>query len=276
MCVGAEDARVRGVAMLGARADFDDWAAHPRRFLEHARELGAIRHPAFPPSFEAWAREFRRFRPAARGPAAGPPAAPGAPRRGRPLRPGGRRPPVRRVPRRAPSCGCCPAPGTGSVTIPGPSPSCSAGSTASATWSATDGAERPADQSRRRRRIARTTAWGAVVRKSGRSGRPASLRSTALSSTELAGRGAGRGGCEVLRGDRLHLGGITAGRRGDLPGELEPADRAWLVTWWTPGATVQRQPAHHPGEVGGEGRMAPLIVDERTDAAARPAGAGWS
>ncbi len=27
------------------------------------RELGAIRHPAFPPSFEAWAREFRRFRP---------------------------------------------------------------------------------------------------------------------------------------------------------------------------------------------------------------------
>ena len=35
----------------------------PRRFLEHARELGAIRHPAFPASFEAWAREFRRFRP---------------------------------------------------------------------------------------------------------------------------------------------------------------------------------------------------------------------
>ena len=63
VCVGADDARVRGVAMLGARADFDDWAAHPRRFLEHARELGAIRHPAFPASFEAWAREFRRFRP---------------------------------------------------------------------------------------------------------------------------------------------------------------------------------------------------------------------
>ena len=63
VCVGAEDARVRGVAMLGARADFDDWAAQPRRFLEHARELGAIRHPAFPASFEAWAREFRRFRP---------------------------------------------------------------------------------------------------------------------------------------------------------------------------------------------------------------------
>jgi putative redox protein len=63
VCVAADDARVRGVAMLGARADFDDWASHPRRFLEHARELGAIRHPAFPASFEAWAREFRRFRP---------------------------------------------------------------------------------------------------------------------------------------------------------------------------------------------------------------------
>ena len=63
VCVAADDARVRGVAMLGARADFDDWAAQPRRFLEHAREIGAIRHPAFPASFESWAREFRRFRP---------------------------------------------------------------------------------------------------------------------------------------------------------------------------------------------------------------------
>jgi putative redox protein len=63
VCVAAEDARVRGVAMLGARADFDDWAAQPRRFLEHARDIGAIRHPAFPASFESWAREFRRFRP---------------------------------------------------------------------------------------------------------------------------------------------------------------------------------------------------------------------
>jgi uncharacterized protein len=63
VCVGADDGRVRGVAMLGARADFDDWAAQPRRFLEHAREIGAIRHPAFPASFESWAREFRRFRP---------------------------------------------------------------------------------------------------------------------------------------------------------------------------------------------------------------------
>ena len=80
VCVGAEDARVRGVAMLGARADFDDWAAQPRRFLEHARELGAIRHPAFPASFEAWAREFRRFRPLDAA------AAPGAAAAARPAR----------------------------------------------------------------------------------------------------------------------------------------------------------------------------------------------
>ena len=32
-------------ALLSPRADFDDWAAQPRRFLEHAREIGAIRTP---------------------------------------------------------------------------------------------------------------------------------------------------------------------------------------------------------------------------------------
>lgn len=63
LCVAADDPRVRGCALLGARADFDDWAAHPRRFLEHAREIGAIRRPGFPPSLDEWARQFRRFRP---------------------------------------------------------------------------------------------------------------------------------------------------------------------------------------------------------------------
>lgn len=61
--VAAQDARVSGVAMLSARAGFEDWAAQPRRFLDHAREIGAIRHPAFPPSFDAWARELRSFKP---------------------------------------------------------------------------------------------------------------------------------------------------------------------------------------------------------------------
>ena len=36
VCVGADDPRVSAVALLSPRADFDDWAQHPRRFLEHA------------------------------------------------------------------------------------------------------------------------------------------------------------------------------------------------------------------------------------------------
>ena len=63
-CVAADDPRVRGAALLSPRADFDDWAAQPRRFLEHAREIGAIRTPGFPRNFDEWARELRRFRPA--------------------------------------------------------------------------------------------------------------------------------------------------------------------------------------------------------------------
>ena len=63
VCVAADDKRVRGVALLSARADFDDLAAHPRRFLEHAREVGAIRDPRFPANFDRWARELRQFRP---------------------------------------------------------------------------------------------------------------------------------------------------------------------------------------------------------------------
>lgn len=62
-CVGADDPRIRGVALLSPRADFDDWAAQRRRFLEHARDIGAIRTPGFPRSFDDWGREFRRFRP---------------------------------------------------------------------------------------------------------------------------------------------------------------------------------------------------------------------
>jgi uncharacterized protein len=65
ICVGADDPRVSAVALLSPRADFDDWAEQPRRFLEHARELGAIRSRQFPESVDEWAREFRRFRPVA-------------------------------------------------------------------------------------------------------------------------------------------------------------------------------------------------------------------
>ena len=38
---GAERPAVRGVATLGAPADFDDWASHPRRLLQHARDIGS-------------------------------------------------------------------------------------------------------------------------------------------------------------------------------------------------------------------------------------------
>ncbi len=63
ICAAAEDERVRGVAALSARADFDDWASHPRRFLEHAREIGVIRDPRFPPDADRWVRELRETRP---------------------------------------------------------------------------------------------------------------------------------------------------------------------------------------------------------------------
>jgi len=65
MCVAADDDRIRGVALLAPRADFDDWAAQPRRFLDHAREIGAVHDRDFPPQFEAWARELRALRPLA-------------------------------------------------------------------------------------------------------------------------------------------------------------------------------------------------------------------
>ena len=63
VCVAADDPRVRGAALLAPRADFDDWAEQPRRFLEHARDTGAVRTPGFPKDYEEWSRELRRFRP---------------------------------------------------------------------------------------------------------------------------------------------------------------------------------------------------------------------
>jgi len=65
LCEAGEDERVRGVATLSARADFGDWAWDPARFLQHARAIGVIENRAFPPDFEAWARELREIRPTA-------------------------------------------------------------------------------------------------------------------------------------------------------------------------------------------------------------------
>ena len=62
ICAAAERPDVRGVAALGSPADFDDWATHPRRLLEHAREVGMIRESTYPSDFDAWARELRELR----------------------------------------------------------------------------------------------------------------------------------------------------------------------------------------------------------------------
>ena len=63
LCAAAPDPRVRGVATLAAPADFDDWAAHPRRLLEFAREVGVIRTAGFPRDLDSWAGELRQVRP---------------------------------------------------------------------------------------------------------------------------------------------------------------------------------------------------------------------
>lgn len=63
ICAAGEDERVHGVAALSARADFDDWAEHPRRFLDHAKEIGVIRNPAFPADVDGWIAELRDTRP---------------------------------------------------------------------------------------------------------------------------------------------------------------------------------------------------------------------
>jgi uncharacterized protein len=62
LAAAARDPAIKGVAALGAPADFDDWANQPRRLLEHARAIGLIRDPAFPPAFDRWSRELRTIR----------------------------------------------------------------------------------------------------------------------------------------------------------------------------------------------------------------------
>jgi len=62
LAAAARDPAIKGVAALGAPADFDDWANQPRRLLEHARAIGLIRDPAFPPAMDRWSRELRTIR----------------------------------------------------------------------------------------------------------------------------------------------------------------------------------------------------------------------
>ena len=62
ICAAAADPSIRGVVTLGAPADFDDWASHPRRLLQHAREVGMISEPGFPTDMDAWSRELKDLR----------------------------------------------------------------------------------------------------------------------------------------------------------------------------------------------------------------------
>lgn len=68
VCAAAGRPSVRGVATLGAPADFDDWASHPKRLVEHARQLGVIRERGFPSDLDAWAKELRDLRAVACAP----------------------------------------------------------------------------------------------------------------------------------------------------------------------------------------------------------------
>ncbi len=62
IAAAARDPAIKGVAAMAAPADFDDWASQPRKLLEHARNIGLISDPAFPPAFDRWAKELRSIR----------------------------------------------------------------------------------------------------------------------------------------------------------------------------------------------------------------------
>lgn len=64
LCIAAAAQRpVVAVAALAAPADHTDWASHPRRLLQHAREIGAITDPSFPPALDQWTRDLSEIRP---------------------------------------------------------------------------------------------------------------------------------------------------------------------------------------------------------------------
>ena len=133
ICAAARDPEIRGVAAVGAPADFDDWASHPRRLLVHSRELGIIRDRTFPPAFDQWSRELREIRRhRVRRRSREPPPARHARLRRR-GRPGVRRPGAGRRPRVWPTCGSSRVAPTSCATIRARWPSCSAGSIANAT-----------------------------------------------------------------------------------------------------------------------------------------------
>lgn len=63
VCVGADDARVLGVATIAGYASLRGWARDPQRFVAHAREMGVLRTPGYPPDPARWIREIAELDP---------------------------------------------------------------------------------------------------------------------------------------------------------------------------------------------------------------------
>lgn len=62
LTAAAADDQVVGVGLVGAPADFDDWAKAPERLLAHAHEAGVIKTPSFPENLAAWKAELSEVR----------------------------------------------------------------------------------------------------------------------------------------------------------------------------------------------------------------------
>jgi len=60
----AADPQINGVAAVASPADFEDWARNPRKLLVLSREMGVIRDPDFPASFDHWAEGLKTVRAA--------------------------------------------------------------------------------------------------------------------------------------------------------------------------------------------------------------------
>ena len=58
----SRDPEIRGVAAMAPRADFDDWATDPRRFVQHCRNVGVVDHDDYPASLSQWAKQLRQHR----------------------------------------------------------------------------------------------------------------------------------------------------------------------------------------------------------------------
>lgn len=66
LCIAAalqRPGRVHGVATMAAPAEFDDWASHVRRLIQHSRKLGVIRDADFPGPADDFAESLKRIRP---------------------------------------------------------------------------------------------------------------------------------------------------------------------------------------------------------------------